>query len=96
MAVEDGRLRILREGKHPKFVKQVQQVCFHGPSALARGQAVFYVTERAVFELTPEGLKLIELADGFDLHRDILPLMEFLPLIADPLPPIPSHCFDPT
>ncbi|MDQ3624157.1 MAG: malonate decarboxylase subunit alpha, partial [Verrucomicrobiota bacterium] len=46
LAVEvlDGKLRILREGRHRKFVMRVPQVSFHGPSALARGQQVLYVT----------------------------------------------------
>lgn len=67
----------------PKFVRRIRHVCFHGPTALARGHQVLYVTERAVFELTSEGLRLIELADGLDLQADILARMEFQPLVAD-------------
>jgi len=89
VTVEDGRLRILREGRHAKFVKRVGQVCFHGPSALARGQQVRYVTERAVFELTREGLRMIEIADGVDLAGQILPVMQFAPLV-DRLRPMPG------
>ena len=37
LALADGQLRIVREGTHAKFVKSVRQVCFHGPSAFARG-----------------------------------------------------------
>ena len=44
-----------------------------------------YVTERAVFELRPEGLTLIEIAPGIDLQTQILDLMEFSPLISDDL-----------
>ncbi len=51
------------------------------------------MTERAVFDLTPRGLRLIEIAEGFDLEKDILPLMEFKPIIADPLRRIPVSCF---
>ena len=75
-------LRIIREGQHAKFVKQIQHVCFHGPSALARGQQVHYVTERAVFELTTGGLRLIEIAPGIDLQSQILDLMSFRPSVA--------------
>jgi len=80
--MEDGALRILREGQHPKFVRQIQHVCFHGPSALARGQQVLYVTERAVFELTSVGLRLIEIAPGIDLQTQVLDHMAFKPTVA--------------
>jgi propionate CoA-transferase len=66
----------------PKFVRKIQHVCFHGPTAFAHGQQVLYVTERAVFELTAEGLRLIEIAEGYDLQKDILDQMEFAPLVA--------------
>jgi propionate CoA-transferase len=63
-------------------VNRLQQVCFHGPSAIARGQQVLYVTERAVFELTPDGLCLIEVAPGIDLQAGVLDQMEFVPKVA--------------
>ena len=84
VAVENDFLRIVREGRHAKFVKRVQQVCFHGPTALANGQQVFYVTERAVFELTREGLVLREVAPGIDVAKQVLPLMEFTPAHSEP------------
>ncbi len=70
----------MRAGATPKFVKTIRHVCFHGPSALKRGQLVRYVTEHAVFELTEAGLKLIELADGSDLQRDVISQMQFAPV----------------
>ncbi len=85
VAIEEGELRIVREGKHPKFVSSLSQVSFHGRSALARGQQVLYVTERAVFRLEAGGLKLIELAPGMDLVSDILDRMEFVPAISPDL-----------
>ena len=84
VAAENDFLRIVREGRHAKFVKRVQQVCFHGPTALANGQQVFYVTERAVFELTREGLVLREVAPGIDVAKQVLPLMEFTPAHSEP------------
>jgi propionate CoA-transferase len=66
----------------PKFVRQIQHVCFHGPTAFAHGQQVLYVTERAVFGLTADGLRLIEISDGYDLQTDILDKMEFKPAVA--------------
>ncbi len=86
VAVEGGRLRIVREGKHAKFVRSLGQVSFHGPSALARGQEVLYVTERAVFELTGEGLRLVELAPGIDAESEILDRMEFAPKVGRQVP----------
>jgi len=71
--------------QQPKFVEKIRHVCFHGPSALARGQQVLYVTERAVFELTPQGLRLIETAPGVDVGNDILARMQFRPAIAENL-----------
>lgn len=44
-----------------------------------------YVTERAVFELCPEGLILTEIAPGIDLKTQVLDLMEFEPLISPDL-----------
>jgi propionate CoA-transferase len=84
VAVENDMLRIVREGRHAKFVKRVQQVCFHGPTAVANGQQVFYITERAVFELTHEGLVLREIAPGIDVAKQVLPLMEFTPAHGEP------------
>jgi propionate CoA-transferase len=92
VAVEEGRLQIRREGEHRKFVSRVQQVCFHGPSALMKGQQVLYVTERAVFELTAQGLGLRELAPGIELARDILPFMAFAPMVEN-VGVMPAACF---
>lgn len=75
--------------EQPKFVEKIRHVCFHGPSALARGQQVLYVTERAVFELTPQGLRLIETAAGVDVDNDILARMQFRPAIAAELRTMP-------
>lgn len=84
IAVEDGRLRIVKEGRARKFVKQVEQNTFSGPYAQSRSQPVLYVTERCVFELTPEGLELTEIAPGIDIHRDILAHMDFKPIVRRP------------
>ncbi len=81
---EDG-LVITKPGKFKKFVDQVEQVSFSGRSGIERGQTVFYVTERAVFTLTAEGVMLIEIAPGVDLQRDVLDMMGFAPIISPQL-----------
>lgn len=78
--VEDGKLRILREGKHSKFVSAVGQITFSGDEAVRRQQPVLYITERCVFRLAPEGLELVEVAPGVDIDRDIVARMPFRPL----------------
>jgi propionate CoA-transferase len=83
LRVEDGKLQILREGRIRKFVRQVEQVSFSGPLAQSEGRSVTYITERAVFRLTAEGLQLTEIAPGIDLERDILGQMDFRPIIRE-------------
>jgi propionate CoA-transferase len=81
VTIEDGRLAIRSEGATNKFLDHVEQVTFSGIRAARLGQPVLYVTERCVFELSPEGLKLTEIAPGIDLERDILARMGTPPLI---------------
>jgi propionate CoA-transferase len=83
VAVENGKVRILQEGKHRKFVKQVEQITFNGQYAYDRAKPVYYVTERCVFRRVRGGLALIEIAPGIDVARDILPHMDFEPVIGD-------------
>ncbi len=82
--IQDGTLSILQEGRHKKFLQDVEHVTFSGDYARETGQKVLYVTERAVFELTGEGLVLKEIAPGIDLKKDILEQMDFLPLMPQP------------
>ncbi len=82
---QGGRLMIVREGAKKKFVKEVEHITFSGRYALQTGQPVLYITERAVFELRPEGVTLIEIAPGVDLQTQILDQMEFIPKIAGDL-----------
>ncbi len=84
IAIEDGRLRIVQEGRSRKFVRRVEQVTFNGAYAASSGQDVYYVTERCVFKLVREGLALVERAPGIDVSRDILAHMEFPPVVGEP------------
>ncbi|MCB1889920.1 MAG: acyl CoA:acetate/3-ketoacid CoA transferase [Rhodocyclaceae bacterium] len=81
IAVDDGELRIVSEGRSQKFVEAVEHRTFAGSVALARQQPVLYVTERCVFRLTPEGMELVEVAPGIDIDREILDRMGFRPII---------------
>ncbi|WP_077001474.1 acyl CoA:acetate/3-ketoacid CoA transferase [Variovorax sp. KK3] len=79
--VENGRVEVQQHGRIRKLVRAVSHVTFSGQQALRRGQRVLYVTERATFELTPDGVELIELAPGIDLQRDVLSQMDFAPVV---------------
>jgi propionate CoA-transferase len=95
IAVEDGALRIVKEGKVHKFVQDVEHRTFSGPVAFSQGQRVLYITERCVFRLVKDGLELIEIAPGVDLDRDILAHMDFVPAIASDLKLMHSALFRP-
>ncbi len=69
----DGRLSVLEEGRHSKFVEAVRQICYNGAFARAEGREALFVTERAVFEVGEQGLELIEIAPGVDLERTSCP-----------------------
>ncbi len=81
--IVDGALHITREGKIRKLVNKLEQVTFSGARAVQQGQEIIYVTERCVLRLEPDGLKVIELAPGVDLERDVLAQAEF-PLAVSP------------
>jgi propionate CoA-transferase len=84
VGVEDGRLEIREEGSIVKLVDGVDAVTFSGRQAIAEGRKAVFITERAVFELTTDGLELTEIAPGIDIETDILPLMGFEPVIRSP------------
>ena|GEM_PF-5658056 len=61
--------------------------------ASERKQEVLYLTERASFPLTPEGIELFEIAPGIDLRCDVLDEMKFAPRVAADLSVMPAPRF---
>ena len=92
--IEDGKLVIDQEGQLKKFVKKSEQIAYDAPLAVKNGKPALYITERCVFESCAEGLKLIEIAPGVDIEKDILPNMEFAPIIPEGGPKLmPAEIF---
>ncbi|MEQ8153029.1 MAG: acyl CoA:acetate/3-ketoacid CoA transferase [Smithellaceae bacterium] len=79
--VDDGKLRIVKEGGVKKFVNEVEQVTFSGDTARMNNLDVLFITERCVFTLADEGVELTEIAPGVDLEKDILAYMDFQPIV---------------
>ena len=95
VAYADGRMTICKEGRVSKFVRDAQSITYSVRSGVTLGQSALIVTERAVFEVTPAGLVLTEVAPGIDVRRDVLGQMAFAPYrVLDPLPQMDAGLFD--
>jgi propionate CoA-transferase len=92
---EGGTLQIEQEGKVQKFVREAEHLTYGVQRGVReRGQQALVITERAVFEITPEGYVLIEVAPGIDVRTQILDRMQFAPVrILDPLPRMDARLF---
>ena len=90
-----GKLAVKKEGRFRKFVNRVQHITFSGPYSARSGRKILYITERCVFELGPHGPELVEIAPGIDLQADILDLMDFTPVIREPLALMDERIFRP-
>ncbi len=84
-SVQNGNLKINLEGKTIKFVYKAYRVLFSGKQGYQERKRILYITERAVFRLSENGIELIEVAPGIDLKKDILQRMEFTPAISQDL-----------
>jgi propionate CoA-transferase len=93
--IAGGRLVIKKEGRLRKFVEKVQHITFSGPYSAKSRRKILYITERCVFELGPDGPVLVEIAPGLDLQRDILDMMDFKPVIREPLKVMDERIFMP-
>jgi propionate CoA-transferase len=90
---KDKKLNIASEGKFKKFKNQVEQITFSGKIASQMNKEILYITERAVFSLSREGLVLEEIAPGISPEKDIFPYMEFMPLISENLKKMDERIF---
>ena len=79
--IDSNGLKVMNGGSVRKLVKTVEQITYSGAQALKLDHKALFVTERAVFRLTPDGLVLDEVAPGIDIRTDILDAMDFQPLI---------------
>ncbi|MCL1834695.1 MAG: 3-oxoacid CoA-transferase [Oscillospiraceae bacterium] len=93
IAITGGKMSILSDGSEIKYVNEVQQITFSGDQALKNGQEVMYISERAVFKLTNDGIMLMEIAPGVDLDKDVLGKMEFKPLVSPELKTMDARIF---
>ena len=84
VSYKKGNITVEKNGSVPKFVDEVKSISFSAKRAVANGQRVLYVTERCVFTLTQNGLKLLEVYPGVDAQKDILDLLPF-PVICGPI-----------
>jgi len=91
--ISNDRLMILVDGPIIKFVNKPYKIGFNAELGLKMGKEVMYITERAVFRLTNEGLVLEEYAPGVDIEKDILSKMEFKPRISRNLHPMDESIF---
>lgn len=92
MEVDEGCMRIKKEGRQKKFCSSLQEITF--AASASGGRLILYVTERAVFRLKPgAGLELMEVAPGLDIRKDVLGQMEFEPLIAAKVRVMDSRIF---
>jgi acyl CoA:acetate/3-ketoacid CoA transferase len=95
LEIQDGALRINREGKVKKLVEAVEQISFSGPRAVLQGQEIIYVTERCVMRLESAGLTVLEIAPGINLEQDVLAQSEFPLLVSPHLKVMDGNLFHP-
>ena len=89
----NGKVEIVKQGEIRKLVPRVDQITFSGPQSLVRRQQVLYLTERASFRLTSQGIELFEIAPGIDLQKDVLDQMGFRPVLSQHLGLMNSNFF---
>ncbi len=92
--IEDGKLVIEEEGKASKFVSNLPYITFSSQNEHNQKKEIIVITDRAVFDRSENGrLRLIEIAPGLDLEKDILDWMEFKPEISENLKEMDAALF---
>ncbi|WP_444660126.1 acyl CoA:acetate/3-ketoacid CoA transferase [Caproiciproducens sp. R2] len=91
--IKDGKLHILHEGSANKFRESVEHITFSVKTAIKNHLPVMYITERAVFKLTEDGVMLTETAPGIDLEKDVLAHMPMKPIISPDLKQMDARIF---
>jgi propionate CoA-transferase len=90
-----GELRIKQEGRHSKFVKTIEQVCYNARFAEEQGRSAIFVTERAVLHAVDGTLEVTEIAPGVDLETDVLRHMAYRPRVSPHLKRMDRRLFNP-
>ena len=89
---KEGNLKIIKEGKNRKFVKNVQAVSFSSKNSPSIDQEVYIVTERCVFKRIDEFWTIIEITKGIDLKKDILDMLPFEVKISEKVKRVEVKC----
>lgn len=93
VAIGDGKLAIVSEGKIGKFVPAVEHLTFNASYVASLGRNILYVTERAVFAMRNGRFALTEVAPGIDPRRDVLARIPFEVAVAEKLATMDSRIF---
>jgi len=91
--VNNDTIEIRREGRIKKFVPVVRQMSYNGAVGRERGQSVLFITERAVFQHTQDGLIVTEIAPGVRLQEDVLDQIGFAVHVSPELAPMDPRLF---
>jgi len=89
----DGSLRIRQDGRHRRFVQNVDQICYNARFAQQQGRTALYVTERCVMQPVDGGLEIIEIAPGVDIRSDVIAKMGFEPKVSPQLKKMDARLF---
>ncbi|MDC0178608.1 acyl CoA:acetate/3-ketoacid CoA transferase [Woeseiaceae bacterium] len=93
IAINKGQIKIDQEGSIQKFVPVVNQISFNGQLAHQQERPAMFITERAVFRMSNEGLVVTEIAPGIRLREDVLEQIRFEPKVLPNLPLMDSRIF---
>ncbi|UIY27161.1 hypothetical protein LZK76_27965 (plasmid) [Rhizobium leguminosarum] len=94
IAVADGTLDIIQDGRFCKIVDDVDQIS-SSPAFAPEGQSQLVVTERAVFRVIDGCLTLTEFAPGIDLAAHVLDRLPKSVAVSDRLKQMDARLFSP-